>query len=367
MKVLVAPDKFKGSLTGPAAADAMAAGVIAALPDADVVRLPIADGGEGTVEAAVAAGFERRIIRVSGPVGEPVDAAYAFRGGVAVVELAQASGLSLVRGHMEPLTATSRGAGELMLDAVRSGASTVVLGVGGSACTDAGAGLLAALGARFLDGAGRPLPDGGGALVDLATVHAPPPLGADVVLAADVDNPLLGPDGAAAVYGPQKGASPSDVATLEAGLARFAAVVSADGAAVSPGAGAAGGVGFGVMALLGARRRPGFDVIADVTGVDGVLAAVDLTITGEGSLDAQSLHGKAPIALADRAAAAGVDVLILCGACDVDEADLAAHGVVGCRTLTELEPDRQKCFDNAADLLKRLGTDEIRRYAAHAR
>ncbi|MFC5950643.1 glycerate kinase, partial [Pseudonocardia lutea] len=257
--VLVAPDKFKGSLTAAEAAAHLAAGLRAAGREAR--ELPVADGGEGTLAAALAAGFARVPVTVSGPTGKPVDSAIAVRDGVAVVELAAASGLALLPDGPDPSGASSRGTGELVAAALDAGARTVVLGIGGSACTDGGAGLLAALGARFLDVAGAPVADGGGALARAARVDLtgldPRLRSVELVLACDVDNPLLGPHGAAAVYGPQKGAGPGEVAALEAGLTRWARLLAggnggADlpGAALPrvdvpgadlPGAGAAGG------------------------------------------------------------------------------------------------------------------------------
>src|SRR5690242_9255811 len=227
--VLIASDKFKGSLTAAQVAAAVSAG-IGRVSDATVVTVPVADGGDGTVEAAVSAGFSRVPVTASGPIGEPVETAYARRGETAVVEMADVSGLwRLPGGHREPMTATSRGLGEVMAAALDAGCTEVVIGIGGSASTDGGAGMVAALGARLLDAAGDDLPDGGAALADLARLN----LGAlrsrmesiTVTVASDVDNPLLGERGAAAVYGPQKGASPDQVAELDSALAHWADVV----------------------------------------------------------------------------------------------------------------------------------------------
>jgi len=364
MKVLVAPDKFKGSLTAVQAAEHIARGVVAARPDADVIRQPIADGGEGTVDAVVAAGFERRELTVAGPLGEPVRAAFGLRGELAVVELAQACGLQLLGGRPEPLRSTSRGGGELLLAAVAAGAREIVLGVGGVACTDGGTGLLAALGGRFTGAAGDVLADGGGALVDLAAVDLAAVgaaiRGVDVVLASDVDNPLLGPQGAARVYGPQKGAYVHQVDVLEAGLERLVEVASAGGvagaraAAEAPGAGAAGGVGFGVMCGLGARRRPGFEVIAELCGFAGLLDTVDVLVTGEGSLDGQSLRGKAPVAAARMAAQRGIPVVALCGVCGLTPGELTAAGISQAADLASVEPDPALSIRHAGPLLERL-------------
>ncbi|MGW4205739.1 glycerate kinase, partial [Streptomyces sp. NPDC004726] len=229
-RVLIAADKFKGSLTAVQVAQRVTAGLERVVPALDVVALPVADGGDGTVAAAVAAGFDRREVRVTGPLGEPVTAAYALRDGTAVVEMAEASGLRLLPdGVFAPLTATTYGTGELLRAALDAGAGTIVLGVGGSATTDGGAGMLAALGARFLDADGEPLGPGGGRLRELARADLSgldPRFGAaELVLAGDVDNPLTGPKGAAAVYGPQKGATPAEVTALDAGLAHYASVL----------------------------------------------------------------------------------------------------------------------------------------------
>src|SRR5882757_10310659 len=265
-RVLIAADKFKGSLTALEVAVHVEAGLRSVVPGLTVEALPVADGGDGTVDAAVAAGFERRTVRVTGPLGEPVEAAYALRAGIAVVEMAEASGLRhLPPGVFAPLTATTYGTGELLLAALDAGARTIVLGVGGSATTDGGAGMLVALGARLLDGEGVPVGPGGGPLAELVTADLtrldPRLTGTEVVLAGDVDNPLLGPKGAAAVYGPQKGASPQDVAVLDAALGPAAAT-----AAEAPGAGAAGGIGYAALAGLGARFRAGIDVMLEVLG-----------------------------------------------------------------------------------------------------
>ncbi|MEU7818843.1 glycerate kinase [Pseudonocardia sp. NPDC049154] len=351
--VLVAPDKFKGSLTAAEAAAHLAAGLRAA--GREVRELPVADGGEGTLEAALAAGFTRVPVTVCGPTGKPVESAVAVRDGVAVVELAAASGLALLPDGPDPLGATSRGTGELVAAALDAGVDTIVLGVGGSACTDGGAGLLAALGARILDTAGDPVPDGGAALARAArldlTALDPRLRTVELVLACDVDNPLLGPDGAAAVYGPQKGAGPQEVAALEAGLAHWARLVGSSPDV--PGAGAAGGVGFAALAVLGARRRPGIEVVLELVGFAEHLAGAALVVTGEGAMDAQTLHGKAPAGVAAAARAAGVPVVAACGRCEVSAAELAAAGIREAHALVDL--DRERCLIEAGALLRRIG------------
>ncbi|MGW8065502.1 glycerate kinase [Streptomyces ziwulingensis] len=370
-RVLVAADKFKGSLTAVEVAERVTAGLRRVVPDVRVEALPVADGGDGTVAAAVAAGFERREVRVAGPLGDEVTAAYALRGDTAVVEMAEASGLQrLPAGVLAPLTASTHGSGELLRAALDAGARTIVFGVGGSATTDGGAGMLAALGARFLDGAGEPVPPGGGGLAALASADLsgldPRLAGVELVLASDVDNPLTGPKGAPAVYGPQKGASPQDVETLDGALAHFAKVLEtgaagarAAGYAASPGAGAAGGIGFGAM-LLGARFRPGIEVMLDVLGFAPALDRADLVITGEGSLDEQTLHGKAPAGVAAVARAAGREVIAVCGRLALAPEVLGRAGIRRAYPLTDVEPDVAKCIAEAGPILERVAENIAR-------
>ena len=363
--VLIASDKFKGSLTAAQVAAAVSAG-IGRVSDATVVTVPVADGGDGTVDAAVSAGFERVPVTASGPTGEPVDTAYARRGETAVIEMADVSGLwRLPSGHLEPMTATSRGLGEVIAAALDAGCTEVVLGIGGSASTDGGAGMVAALGARLLDAASDDLPDGGAALADLARLN----LGAlrsrmesiTVTVASDVDNPLLGERGAPAVYGPQKGATPEQVEQLDTALAHWADVVEEVTGRVDrdhPGAGAAGGVGFGAVALLGASVRSGIDLLLDLVGFDAALEGLspdDLVVTGEGSLDEQTLHGKAPAGVAAAAMARGIPVVAVCGRTTLDGERLRGAGIHAAYALTDIESDPQRCFDEAASLLEQLG------------
>ncbi|MGW2329698.1 glycerate kinase [Streptomyces sp. NPDC001700] len=366
--MLIAADKFKGSLTAVEVAERVTAGLRRGWSGGDdllrIDALPVADGGDGTVDAAVAAGFERREARVTGPLGAPVTAAYALRDGTAVVEMAEASGLRhLPDGVFAPLTATTYGSGELLRAALDAGARTIVFGVGGSATTDGGAGMLSALGARFLRGDGTPVAPGGGPLGELATADLsgldPRLASAEIVLASDVDNPLTGPKGAAAVYGPQKGASEADVAALDAALATYVrALERAVGAraaeyAAAPGAGAAGGIGFGALLGLGAAFRPGIDVMLDVLGFAAALEGADLVITGEGSLDEQTLHGKAPAGVAAAARARGIDVVAVCGRLALTPAALGGAGIRRAYPLTDLEPDPTRCIAEAGPLLER--------------
>ncbi|WP_033309328.1 glycerate kinase [Streptomyces iakyrus] len=362
--MLVAADKFKGSLTAVEVAERVTAGLRRVLPELEVEALPVADGGDGTVAAAVAAGFERREVRVAGPLGDEVTAAFALREGTAVVEMAEASGLQrLPAGVFAPLTASTYGSGELLRAALDAGARTIVFGVGGSATTDGGAGMLSALGARFLDAAGEPVPPGGGGLAELSTADLsgldPRLAEIELVLASDVDNPLTGPKGAPAVYGPQKGASPEDVAALDSALAHFAKVLQGPAGpkateyAASPGAGAAGGIGYGAL-LLGARFRPGIEVMLDVLGFAPALDRADLVITGEGSLDEQTLHGKAPAGVATAARAADKDVVAVCGRLALPPQTLGRAGFRRAYPLTDAEPDVAKCIAEAGPILERV-------------
>jgi len=356
--VLIAPDKFKGTLSALEVAMHLEAGLHAAQPGLRTVTVPVADGGDGTVDAAVAAGFARITVPVTGPTGQLIKAAIAVRGPSAVIEVAVASGLaSLPGGRPDPLGATSRGTGELVGAALDRGCTEVVLGVGGSACTDGGAGMLQALGARLRDATGDELAPGGAALATLDHVDLD---GLDqrlrqvrIVLASDVDNPLLGPRGAARVYAPQKGASPADVAVLESALRRWAAALGPDAARL-PGAGAAGGIGYAALTVLAAQRRPGIDVLLGLVGFADKLAGARLVVTGEGSLDEQTLHGKAPAGVAAVARSAGVPVVAVCGRQLLTDEALADAGILSAYALTGIEPDVARCMAEPGPLLQRL-------------
>jgi glycerate 2-kinase len=360
--VVVAPDKFKGSLGAAGVARAVADGLRAAVPGLDAREHPVADGGDGTVEAALSAGYARAQVRCTGPTGEAVLAALAVRDGVAVVELAEASGLRrLPSGRTAATTTTSRGTGELICAALDLGCRQVVLGLGGSACTDGGAGMVQALGGRLLDAAGADLAPGGGPLADLDRLDLsgldPRVAGTEFVVASDVDNPLLGPDGAAAVYGPQKGASAAEVALLDAALARWAAVArTATGvdAAGMPGVGAAGGVGFAAVVFLRARLRSGIDYLLDLLDVRSALPGARLVVTGEGSLDEQTLHGKAPAGVAAAARAAGVPTVAVAGRNTLPAAALRSAGIARAYALADLEPDAERSMRQPVPLLRRL-------------
>jgi glycerate kinase len=334
LRVVIAPDKFKGSLEAPGVASALAAGIRDVVPGAVCVLVPMADGGDGTVAAFLAAGAHAVSVVVPGPLGRPVQAEYARDGDTAIVEMAAASGLA-VEATREPRQASTAGTGAMLRDALDRGARRIVLGIGGSATTDGGAGALAALGARFLDGAGAPLAATPAALADVATIDLtgldPRLAGVDLAVACDVDNPLLGPTGAAAVYGPQKGARPDDVAFLDRMLARLAdAMQAATGRDLrdTPGAGAAGGLGWGLASACGARLERGVQLVAEVRGLPGALVGADWCFTGEGRIDAQTLRGKVVDGVAELAAAVKVPVVAFGGSVDpaVEEA-LRARGV----------------------------------------
>ncbi len=342
MKILLAPDSFKGSLSAAQAAAAMAAGVRRARPDAEIVLLPLADGGEGTVEALVlATGGQRKTLRVTGPLGEPVEAMYGLLGPdgkTAVIEMAAAAGLPLVPpDRRDPRRTTTWGAGELLRRVAEAGARRIIVGLGGSATNDGGAGALQALGVRFLDAGGQslPAPLGGADLARLARIEAAdlPTLfaGVEIVIASDVTNLLLGPIGASAVYGPQKGADAATVAELDAALTNYAAVLRRDlGKDVSglPGAGAAGGMGAGLMAFLDARMQSGIDLVLDAARFEAQAAGADWLLTGEGRIDAQTLHGKTIMGVLGRCRPLGIPVVAFGGAVDDGAGEpLAAAGL----------------------------------------
>lgn len=404
MRIVIAPDKFKGSLEAPEVAAALAEGVrrsLGADTAPEIITVPMADGGEGTVAAALAAGYTEQRLTVSGPTGRPVVAGFAVSDPIpndpnpndkgpiveAVVELATASGIGVLphpdgRAALAPLESSSTGTGELIRAALDAGASRIVLGVGGSACTDGGAGLLTALGVRLLDHRGRELFPGGAALADLARVDLseldPRLARTEFVLAADVDHPLVGDRGAAAVFGPQKGATGAEVVMLDDALAHWRDTLAASygrgapsetiiTAASAAGAGAAGGVGFAAIAVLGATRRPGVEVVLELTGLPQIISGpptATLVVTGEGSLDEQSLGGKSPMGVARAAAAAGVPVLAVCGRTTLEGQQIEAAGFIAVLALTNIEHDLELCMTNTAELLQQVGESIGREFVA---
>ncbi|MEX0684048.1 MAG: glycerate kinase [Dehalococcoidia bacterium] len=323
MRIVISPQEYKGTLTAEEAAAAMAQGARRALPDADLDVVPLPDGGPGTVRAIVSiTGGDIRPTRVQDPRGRPVDAEWALLpDGSAVIEMAAASGLVLVpENERDPRSATTNGVGELLRAALDAGARRLIIGLGGSATNDGGGGMTAALGGRFLDDAGHELPPGGAALAHLARIDVtnldPRVREAEIVGASDVTNPLCGPEGASLIYGPQKGASPQVARELDLALKNYARVVARDlGVSVAdvPGAGAAGGLGAGLIAFLGADIRPGVEVVAAVVGLRERLQGADLVLTGEGRLDGQTRYGKTVAGVARMASDAGVQVIVVPG------------------------------------------------------
>lgn len=360
--ILVCLDKFRGCLTAEEASAAVALGVIAA--GGHAVAMPVADGGEGTLAALAGAGYRLVHADVRGPTGRPVRASFAVRGTRAVIEMAQASGLDVLPGHPAPLVADSHGTGELIRAALDHGCLDLVLAVGGSATTDGGAGLLRALGARITDAHGVPVGPGGAALttaahIDLSTLDFRLRL-ARVTLVSDVDNPLLGPSGAAAVFAPQKGASPRDVEVLERGLRQFAAVVAAAvgrDLSSAAGAGAAGGTGFAALAALGAQRVQGASFVLGELGVEEALRGASLVVVGEGRFDEQSLRGKAPVGVAAAARRHGVPVVVVAGEVRLSADRLREGGVVAAWSLLDRAGSLDAAISRAPALLAEIGRE----------
>jgi len=336
MKIVIAPDSFKESLTALQVADAIEAGMREIWPDAAYVKVPVADGGEGTVQAMIDATGGRRVdVRVTGPLGKAVDAFYGDAGRLAVIEMAAASGLEGVPPDLrDPRTATSRGTGELIRAALDAGARRFILGVGGSATNDGGAGMLQALGVRLLDADGKDLGPGGAELarldrIDVSGLDARV-RDADFRIACDVDNPLTGPRGASAVFGPQKGATPAMVEQLDAALAHFADVIQRDldqDIAQSPGAGAGGGIAAAMVVFLQGQLRPGIEIVMEAVGLDAAVRDADLVVTGEGRIDGQTVHGKTPMGVAKVARRHGKPVVAIGGSLAVDADAVHAHGI----------------------------------------
>ncbi len=361
MKIVIAIDSFKGSISSLDAAAALEKGFRQVLPEAEILALPIADGGEGTMEALLySVGGEMRTETVTGPLGTPVEASWAaLKNGTAVIEMAAASGLPLVpEGQRNPCKTTTYGTGELLRVALDAGYRRFVIGIGGSATNDGGAGLARALGVSFRDAAGRELPEGGLALQNLAEIDCS---GLDsrlqesqVLVACDVTNPLLGPDGASAVYGPQKGATPEMVSALDAALARYADCLKTqcgkDVAAI-PGAGAAGGLGAGLLAFCGAEMRSGIGLVLELSGLSEKLTGATLAITGEGRMDASSAYGKAPVGVAALAMAQGVPVVAFTGCLGPGYESLYEKGIGAILPIADGPMTVEASMANAAELL----------------
>ncbi|MHB8610886.1 MAG: glycerate kinase [Candidatus Dormibacteraceae bacterium] len=365
MKVVVAPNAFKGTLTASQAATAIARGVREVFPQAEVLEVPVADGGDGTVEALVSAhhgGYSS--VEVQGPLGDPVQAVFGTieAGRTGVVELASASGLPLLPAdRRDARKASTYGFGQLLQAVREAGVEQVIAGIGGSATNDGGAGMAQALGYRLLDAAGHDLPRGGAALAGLDRIDRADRfdagwLGVNVMVACDVTNPLTGPQGASAVYGPQKGADEAAVRELDAALAHFAVVIERDLAkrvAKLPGGGAAGGAGAGLMAFLGASLVPGAPLIVTASGFDEKIHGADLVITGEGRVDSQTAYGKAPGEVAKRAQAARIPVLLIAGSKAPGWEALSDLGVTAVVTLDEEGDNLQQLMEDAGEVLRR--------------
>lgn len=339
LKILIAPNAFKGTLSARQAAAAIARGLRHALPNAQLLQCPIADGGDGFAEVLAhhfAASWVRH--RVRNPLGKPISAAFALSrdGTTAIIEMARASGLSLLR-RRDPMRASTFGTGQLIRAALDRGAKHLLIGIGGSASTDGGTGLARALGAQFLDAAGNPIPEGGAELRTLACIDLsamdPRIRRVAIEVACDVDNPLYGQQGAACVFSPQKGATPSQAKLLDAGLRRLARIMHRDlsvDVQNLPGAGAAGGAGAGLVACCGARLVSGFDLVARVLRLQRVVRTSDLVITGEGRLDATTRHNKAPAAIRRLAQAAARPVVAICGTAAAGASAIGFDAVFAC-------------------------------------
>ena len=375
MRVVIAPDKFKGSLTALEAAEAMARGLSRVDPSAEIDRVPMADGGEGTVAALVAAtGGLYRTVTVTGPLGDPVVASFGLLGDgrTAVLEMASASGLWLVPPALrDPLRATTRGTGQLLLAALEAGARRVIVGIGGSATNDGGAGLGQALGFRLLDTHGRELEPGGGELDRLARIERTDQVAvlgsAAIAVACDVTNPLCGPRGASAVYGPQKGATPEMVERLDRNLGHFADIVARDlDVAVRdiPGSGAAGGLGGGLVAFAGGRLEGGVNLVIDAVNLRERLHAADLCLTGEGALDGQSAFGKTAVGVARLAHSLRCPTLAIAGSIGPGAEAVLEQGVDAYFSICPGPVHIDEAIERASELLENATAQAVRAFLA---
>ena len=363
MKVVIAPQGFKAGIPGLEAAQAIARGVIAAVPDAETVLAPVADGGDGTLHALVdGTGGKVFTSMVSGPLGPQLEALWGVMGdgSTAVVEMALASGLALVpQRRRNPRLTTTAGTGEIIREALDAGYTRIIVGLGGSATNDGGAGMAVALGARFMDAEGRSLPPGGSSLarldrIDVSNLH-PGLQGATIIAATDVTNPLCGPEGASAIFGPQKGANAEMVRELDAALGNYAQVVTRDvGRDVSgvPGAGAAGGLGAGLMAFAGATLQSGIDMVCEILGFDALLQGADLVITGEGRADRSTVFNKAPVGVARHANTHGVPTVLLAGSLGPGYEELYEHNVASVVCIADRPMNFEASLSRSAELLE---------------
>ena len=380
MKIVIAPQGFKGSLTALEVARAIGDGVRQVEPDAEIDLVPVADGGDGTLQALVDVSDGKVVTTtVTGPLGAPVYAQWGSmgkggnggNGKTAVIEMARASGLALLDpSELDPLNASTRGTGELFKTALDAGHRKFIIGIGGSATNDGGAGMMQALGARLLDADGMELPPGGAALANLDRIDVSGldrrAVEASIDVACDVNNPLCGPDGASAVFGPQKGATPELVEQLDAALARFAEIIERDlGKAVrdDPGAGAAGGLGAGLMAFLNARLKAGVDIVLDAVDLDAHLEGSDLVITGEGQIDHSTIFNKAPVGVAERAKKRGIPVIAIAGGLGEGYRETHEKGIDAAFTLVSGPMPLDDAIANTADLLAGVAEEIMRTLA----
>ncbi|KAB0515582.1 glycerate kinase [Pseudomonas extremorientalis] len=371
MKIIIAPDSFKDSLSAEGVAQAIAEGLAQVWPDAELVQCPMADGGEGTVDAVLAAckGQLRHHV-VRGPLGTAVEAHWGWLADshTAIIEMAEASGLQLVPpGQRDACTTTTHGTGELIRAALDAGAERIILAIGGSATNDGGAGAMQALGVQLFDAEDQPLAPGGLALARLARIsleHLDPRLAqVRFEIAADVNNPLCGPHGASAIFGPQKGANPEQVQQLDAALGRFAdhcANMLSKDVRDEPGSGAAGGLGFAAKAFFGAQFRAGVEVVAELVGLDAAVRGADLVITGEGRFDAQTLRGKTPFGVARIARQHKVPVIVIAGTLGDGYEQMYAHGVDAAFALPSGPMTLEQACAEAPRLLSERAADVAR-------
>lgn len=373
LRIVIAPQAFKHSIGARAAALAMERGIRSAMPDAETTLIPVADGGDGTLAALIdTTGGQFHQATVTGPLGETIAAQWGVMGDgqTAVIEMALASGLALIPDdRRDPRRATTYGAGQLMQAALDAGYTRIIVGLGGSATNDGGAGMAAALGVRFRDASGNDLPPGGAALANLAHIDTsalhPGLADATIIGATDVTNPLCGDTGASAIFGPQKGATPEMVAELDACLSNFAAVVKSDlGIDVldTPGSGAAGGLGAGLIAFAGAELRSGIDMVCDVLDFDQHAAGADLVITGEGRADRSTAFDKAPVGIARRAQSFGVPTILLAGSLGPGYDLLYEHGINAILPVQEEPATLEYSLQNGAELLERAAERALRLY-----
>ena len=363
MRIVIAPDSYKGSVSALGVAEAMERGVLQVFSEAEVLKVPIADGGEGTVDALVVATGGLKIAQeVRGPLGSPVQACWGILGDgqTAVIEMAAASGLPLLsREQRDPRLASTYGTGQLIKASLDQGVNKIIIGIGGSATNDGGAGMAKALGARFLDGEGNELPEGGAALADLAVIDLSNfdkrVADTEILVACDVDNPLCGSRGASAVYGPQKGATPAMVQELDAALVHFADIAkqtTGRDIAHHAGAGAAGGLGAGLLFFTPAKLRPGVEIVLETTGFHELVSQAVFVITGEGRTDFQTAFGKAPVGVAKAAKQYGVPVFCLSGSFGDGADDVLNHGIDGLMNIIPRPMALEECIEHGEFLVE---------------